>query len=90
MGLDGTLSMQQFADAIFAGASNSGTIWSHFKSWLNVRKQPNVLLLFFEDMKEDLEATVEQIAEFMGISSRKVTHRVYVAHIHISSLRASP
>ena len=67
------LSMFEFCDAIFAGASVSGTIWGHFKTWMHARDQPNVLLLFFEDMKEDLAATVEQIAEFMGISSRKVT-----------------
>ena len=85
MGLAGALSMQDFADAIFAGASVSGTIWSHFKTWLDARSGPNVLLIFFEDMKEDLEATVEQVADFMGISSRKVAHVCPNLHICIIS-----
>ncbi len=63
----GSLTMQEFADAIFAGVSQAGGIWRHFLSFCKVRKRPNVLLLFFEDLKEDLRANVRLIADFMEI-----------------------
>ena len=37
-------------------------------SWWPHRNDPNVLLLFYEDMKEDLESAVRAVAEFMGIA----------------------
>eukprot|EP00940_MAST-03C_sp_MAST-3C-sp2_P002367 g2367.t1 len=67
----GSMTMQEFADAIFGGVSQAGGIWRHFLSFWRVRKRRNVLILFFEDLKEDLRTNVEIIAEFMGICPRK-------------------
>eukprot|EP00959_Pyramimonas_sp_CCMP1952_P212022 4437117-Pyramimonas_sp.AAC.2 len=33
-----------------------------------LHQEENVLLVFFEDLKEDLESSVQRIAQFMGIS----------------------
>eukprot|EP00938_MAST-03A_sp_MAST-3A-sp1_P002620 g2620.t1 len=67
----GSITMKEFADAIFAGVSQAGGIWRHFLSFWHVRERPNVLILFFEDLKEDLRANVKLIANFMGIQSEK-------------------
>jgi hypothetical protein len=67
----GSLTMKEFADAIFAGVSQAGGIWRHFLSFWEVRERPNVLILFFEDLKEDLRANVKIVADFMGIQSEK-------------------
>mmetsp|Transcript_31174 Transcript_31174/g.58097 ORF Transcript_31174/g.58097 Transcript_31174/m.58097 type:complete len:367 (-) Transcript_31174:131-1231(-) len=61
------ISIEEFVDAIFAGASNSGQIWNHFTDWWSQRQNPDVLWLFFEDLKADLEGGVLRIAKFMGI-----------------------
>jgi hypothetical protein len=54
--------MEEFADAIFAGASQAGQIWHHFAGWWKVRHHPDVLFIFFEDMKEDLRGSVAKVA----------------------------
>ena len=40
----------------------------HLTSWWPHRNDPNVLLVFYEDLKECYESTVRSIAEFMGIT----------------------
>ena len=42
--------------------------WYHLASWWSQRKNPNVLLLCYEDMKADLATTIKRIATFMGIN----------------------
>ncbi|XP_028406621.1 amine sulfotransferase-like isoform X3 [Dendronephthya gigantea] len=39
----------------------------HLLSWWEHRNDPNVLFLFFEDMKDDLESVVRKVASFVGI-----------------------
>ena len=41
--------------------------WYHLISWWEQRHNQNVLLLCYEDMKDDLPGTVKKIACFMGI-----------------------
>ena len=40
----------------------------HLTSWWPHRNDPNVLLVFYEDLKECYEISVRSIAEFMGIT----------------------
>ena len=40
----------------------------HLASWWPHRNDPNVLLVFYEDLKECYESSVRSIAEFMGIT----------------------
>jgi len=57
-----------FTEAIFAGASHSGTIWNHYLGWYQQRDSPNVLWVFFEDLQKDLEKQILRVADFMGIT----------------------
>ncbi|XP_028406630.1 amine sulfotransferase-like isoform X1 [Dendronephthya gigantea] len=41
--------------------------FAHLLSWWEHRDDPNVLFLFFEDMKDDLESAVRKVASFIGI-----------------------
>ena len=40
----------------------------HLASWWPHRNDSNVLLLFYEDLKECYESSVHSVAEFMGIT----------------------
>ena len=40
----------------------------HLASWWPHRNDPNILLLFYEDLKENYESSVRSVAEFMGIA----------------------
>lgn len=64
---DGQISIEEFTDSIFAGASNAGQIWHHFLSFWQQRDNDNVLWLFFEDLKKDLRTGVKRVAKFMGM-----------------------
>jgi hypothetical protein len=59
----GTVSMTDFANVYFLARRG---YWRHLASWWEQRANPNVLLLTFEDMKEDLTQTVRTIADFIG------------------------
>lgn len=41
--------------------------WDHMASWLRQRENPDVMLLTFDEMKDDLRAVVERIADFIGV-----------------------
>ena len=43
----------------------------HLVSWWEHRNDSNVLFLFFEDMKDDLESVVRRVAAFIGIQDEK-------------------
>jgi aryl sulfotransferase len=42
--------------------------WSHVRSWWNLRKRPNVLLLHYEDLRADHSKLVQRIADFLSIA----------------------
>ena len=43
--------------------------WSHFVGWWSQRENPDVLLLTFESMKQDLPKTVQRVASFIGLDA---------------------
>ena len=65
----GEITPEEFADAIFAGASHSGGFSEHFLSWYDemVANPENVLMLSFEDMKDDLGKVTRRVASFMNV-----------------------
>ena len=70
----GTVSLHQFIEDYlveYLGVPKSkkqlASYFVHFLSWWERRNDPNVLFLFFEDMKDDLESAVRMVADFVGI-----------------------
>ena len=47
--------------------SDLASYFHHLASWWAHRNDPNVLLVFYEDLKECYESSVRSVAEFMGI-----------------------
>ena len=70
----GEVSLEEFIQEFWLarGAPQSkmqnASYFHHLASWWPHRNDPNVLFLFFEDLKEDLESAVRAVAEFMGIA----------------------
>jgi hypothetical protein len=48
----------------------NASYWEHLLSWWAHRDDPNVLLVFFEDLKADLRGSVRRIAAFMDQAPR--------------------
>lgn len=44
-------------------------MWSHVLEFWKRRNEPNVLFLKYEDMKKDLQASIKQCAEFIGLKT---------------------
>lgn len=49
-----------------AGDAENGDYFEHVASWWEVRGEPNVLILRYEDLKQDISGTVRRIADFIG------------------------
>ena len=70
----GEISLEEFvrefwlARGVPQNKMQNASYFHHLVSWWPHRRDPNVLLLFFEDLKEDLDSAVRAVAEFMGIT----------------------
>jgi len=54
-------------DAVDFVIQNKELIFGHAKGWWNVRNEPNVLLVHFSDLKQNLPAEIQRIADFLEI-----------------------
>lgn len=58
-----------FSDPVNKDKKNESDVsyFAHLLSWFEHRNDPNVLMLFFEELKEDLEKVVRVVGEFIGV-----------------------
>ena len=64
----GEITSHEFIKAMFLTRSEKN-YFEHLVGWWPKRNDPNVLILLYEDMLEDLESAVRAIASFMGIDN---------------------
>lgn len=62
--------------------------WSHIQSWWDVRCLPNVLLVHFDELKEDMEAQICRIAEFIDVDIDPRTWPAIVEHCRFDWMKA--
>lgn len=73
-----------------AGGINSHPIfWETVKSWWNFRELPNVLLLHFNELKNDLPGQIRRIADFLDIPVDPDKWDAIVAHCGFEYMRAN-
>ncbi|MBH1929331.1 sulfotransferase domain-containing protein [Serratia rubidaea] len=48
-------------------AEESEAFWHNIRSWWAIRSLPNLLLLHFNDLKQDMPGTIRRIADFLQI-----------------------
>ncbi|CAG5134654.1 unnamed protein product [Candidula unifasciata] len=56
----------EFLEMFREGHVDHGSWFDFTKSWWPLRKQPNVKLMYFEDMKQNPFAEIKMLAEFLG------------------------
>lgn len=68
------------------------TVWGYFLRFWKRRNQDNVLLVFYEDLKEDFDTELSRIAAFFGVTldedlkrivTEQSTHSFMKQHIHL-------
>ncbi len=61
--------------------------WSHLASWWAARHLPNVLLVHFNDLKDDLAGEIRRIADFLGIDVDEAAWPRIVEHCSFAWMR---
>lgn len=64
--------------------------WSHVLEAWDSRNHPNMLFLFYEDMKKDLPAVIRRTAAFLGKSLTEEQISGLTEHLSISKFRSNP
>jgi hypothetical protein len=64
----GTVTIDEYAQPWLAGEGRYGDYWSHLISWWEQRDNPDVLLLSYEGMTKDAEASIRRVAAFCGLA----------------------
>ena len=79
----GAFSIEEFARREYFERGRRRDYWHHLRSWWERCSEENVLLLAFEDMKEDLPEAVRRVADFIGIP---VSSKLLDTVLHHASL----
>mmetsp|Transcript_8692 Transcript_8692/g.12291 ORF Transcript_8692/g.12291 Transcript_8692/m.12291 type:complete len:255 (-) Transcript_8692:490-1254(-) len=74
-----TVSLEEFANEFWLSRGvpqskmNNASYFHHLMSWCKCRNDPDVLILFFENLKENLDKEIRRIAKFMSTSKHDFT-----------------
>jgi hypothetical protein len=64
----GAVDIEAFAESWMARTDAGNDIWSHLLSWWAERDNPAVLILSYEQMSAEPQATIRRVAAFSGIA----------------------
>jgi len=82
--------MDQFADLFMAGEAYLLPFFPHVIEAWNLRHHPNMLFLFFEDMKRDLRGSIQQVADFLGKTLTEEQLSGLETNLHFSNMKNNP
>nr|KAF6432505.1 sulfotransferase family 1E member 1 [Rousettus aegyptiacus] len=83
-------SFPEFVEKFMDGQVPYGSWYEHAKSWWELRKNPHVLFLFYEDMKEDIRREVIKLMQFLGRKpSEELVDRI-VQHTSFQEMKNNP
>ena len=80
---DGSLS--EFLDLFLRGEVEYGSWWQHVLGWWQLRDNPNVLVLSYEELQSNFKEKVSQLAAFTGL---ELTEELYELIAKESALKA--
>jgi len=64
----GAVPIDEFAAFWIARGASATDYWTHLLSWWNERDNPDVLILSYEGMNAEPEATIRKVAAFSGLA----------------------
>ncbi|XP_038065186.1 sulfotransferase 1C2-like [Patiria miniata] len=79
-----------FFDQALEGKTMYGPWWEHYLYFWRKRHEPNILLLWFEDMKRDLRGIVEQISQFLGKNLSAERLDAITEHCTFANMKKNP
>lgn len=86
------LSVPDDVQAFFAlwldtGGNGCGDLFDLVKSWWELRDEPNVLLLHYHHLTEDLRGQITRLAEFLGIDPASLDMDLIAEHCSFDYMR---
>ncbi len=63
--------------------------WEHILQAWRLRDHPNMLFIFFEDLKKDLKGVVKKAADFLGVQREEAEIDEIVANLSFAKLKES-
>ncbi len=62
--------------------------WEHVRSWWNIRDLPNVMLLHFANLKQDMPGEIRRIAAFLDINLDESKWKTILEHCSFEYMKA--
>ena len=84
------MSIDEFARLFIAGEVSLLPFFPHVLEAWKEKSNPNMLFLFFEDMKRDLRETIQQVGKFLGKDLTGEQLDGLESHLHFSSMKKNP
>ncbi|KAJ9573815.1 hypothetical protein L9F63_008797 [Diploptera punctata] len=85
---NGTLN--DFVDAFISGYALPGTIWDHILDFWNIRHEPNLLLISYEEMKKAIRRIATKTAQFLNRSLTEEQLKQLCEHLSFESMKKNP
>lgn len=88
----GAVDVETFVASQMFDVDSDDTYWAHAVSWLAQRDNPDVLLLTFDEMKQDLPGVVRRVAAFLDLplDDRRLAVATEQSSFEFMSAHAAP
>ena len=80
---------QYFSDWLERDGHPFWPLWENVRSWWAIRQLPNVLLLHFADLKDDMEGGMRRVAAFLDITIDEAKWGAMVEHCTFDYMKAN-
>lgn len=84
------LSLEKFVDLFIEGNVSQLPYFPHVLEAWQQRKHPNLLFLFFEDLKKDLRGSLKRVADFLGKTPSEDQLDQLADHLHFRNIKNNP
>ncbi|XP_055452139.1 sulfotransferase 1E1-like [Psammomys obesus] len=80
----------EFVEKFMQGQVPYGSWYDHVRSWWEKSKNPRVLFMFYEDMKEDIRREVIKLIEFLGKKPSAELLDKIIQHTSFQEMKNNP
>ena len=77
----------KFVEFFKRGSLVNGDYWHHLKTAYMLKDNPNVKIVWFEEMKKDLPKVIRELCDFLGYQLSAETVGALVDHVSIENMR---
>ncbi|KAM5151710.1 sulfotransferase 1B1-like [Mantella aurantiaca] len=81
---------EEYLERFIAGNVGFGSWGSHVREWWNLRRQKNILYVFYEDMIEDPSREIRKVVEFLGKDISEEAAERICQHTSFKAMKENP